>query len=327
MPRRARVFVEGATYHVYARVTRREGIFAEPQEAGAWIDAVREAKRRDGFAVLAWCLMSNHFHLLLRTASVPLWRSMRSIQGRFAAGFNRRRRLVGPVWQSRYKAKIVQGDRYLRQVVAYIHLNPVKAGVVEGPEEYRLGGHRELVGKAAARVADPDETLRLFGDTRRAALRTYRATVRAVLEQLASDTRPSAVEEAVGAPAVELIPRTRVPGLDPLGASPGPSRPVLDAAAFIERACAALGCDAELLRSRRQDAGVTRLREAILLVGTERYGLRVKALAAAMGKTPDAASRWVGRGAERRRTDTSFAELVARLDAALASRERPDGQE
>jgi len=327
MPRRPRVFVEGATYHVYARITRREEIFVEPQEAEAWVAAVRDVKQRDGLVVLAWCLMSNHFHLLLRTGAVPLWRSMRSIQGRFAVGFNRRRRLVGPVWQSRYKAKIVRDDPYLRRVVAYIHLNPVKAGVVKAPVEFALSGHREVVGVAAARIADPDEVLRLFGDTRRTALRAYRGTVRAVLEQIRAGEGPSPIDGASGPAADELFPGAPEPGLDALGAGRGPLRPSIDAHAFLERACAALGIDGDMLKSRKQNGQVTRAREAIVLVGTERYGLRLKALAAAMGKSADVASRWVVRAGSRRRTDASFASLGARLDAALALPEQGKEQE
>lgn len=90
MPRRARVFFEGALYHVYARVTRREGIFAERAEAEAFCSLLRQVKRREGFVVLAWCVMSNHVHLLLHSAEVPLWRSMGTLQGNFAAAFNRR---------------------------------------------------------------------------------------------------------------------------------------------------------------------------------------------------------------------------------------------
>jgi hypothetical protein len=67
-------------------VTRREGIFAQPAGTDPWLAAVRDVKRRDGFAALVWHLMSNHFSLVLRTGPVPLWRSMRSMQGQFAMG-------------------------------------------------------------------------------------------------------------------------------------------------------------------------------------------------------------------------------------------------
>lgn len=320
MPRRPRVFVEGATYHVYARITRREEIFVEPENAGAWISAVRDVKRRDDFGVLAWCLMSNHFHLLLRTGAVPLWRSMRSIQGRFAVGFNRRRHLVGPVWQSRYKAKVVGDDAYLRRVIAYIHLNPVSAGIVVKPEEYRLSGHREILGTATVPLADPDEVLRLFAETRRAALRAYRGTIGAVLEQVrqGQGEKPNVGPLDLEPVAESRLGGGRVEGLDVLAAGGSPTRPPLDAQAFVVRAGAVFGVSPAILRGRTQDSGITRLREAIALVGTERYGLRLKAVAAAMGKGAETASRWVVRASARRQTDAGFGELLSRLDASMA---------
>lgn len=327
MPRRPRVFVEGATYHVYARITRREEIFVEPENAGAWISAVHDVKQRDGFAVLAWCLMSNHFHLLLQTGAVPLWRSMRSIQGRFAVGFNRRRHLVGPVWQSRYKAKVVGDDAYLRRVIAYIHLNPVSAGIVVKPEEYRLSGHREILGTATARLADPDEVLRLFAETRRAALRAYRGTIGAVLEQVRQrqGMRPNVGPLDLEPVEDRTLGEARVEGSDALAAGGPPTRPLLDARDFVARAGAAFRVSPAVLRGRTQDSGITRLREAIALVGTERYGLRLKAVAAAMGKGAETASRWVVRASARRQTDAGFGELLSRLDASIADLRYPNG--
>jgi putative transposase len=316
MPRRKRVFVDGAMYHVYARATRREPIFADPGEAEAWIAAVGKAKLRDEFAVLAWCLMSNHFHLLLRTTSVTLWRSMRSIQGPFAQGFNRRRRLVGPVWQSRYQAKLVLDDAYLRRVIAYIHANPVVAGLVRRAEDYPLGGHREILGRAPARLTDPAETLRLFGETRRAALRAYRDTVAVIAAEL-HQSAPGPDGIAVDRfPDASLEPSPG-PGLDPLGRSSSRDRPEVSADAFLTAACGALGVAREELGGPRKDATLVRQREATVLLGTERYALRLNAVAGAMGKSAESASRWVANGSRRRRADREFAALIESLDSAI----------
>lgn len=163
MPRSLRVFAEGAMYHVYSRVTRRERVFEDPDEAADFVAVLREVKGRDGFILYAWCLMPSHHHLLLRTVDVPLWRSMASLLGGFTKRYNRRRGLVGPLWQGRYKAKLVEDQRYFDQLVAYVHLNPVTAGLVDDPAEYRWSGHAELLGAARPPVADVDETLQGFG--------------------------------------------------------------------------------------------------------------------------------------------------------------------
>ncbi|MCU0293409.1 MAG: transposase [Thermoanaerobaculaceae bacterium] len=317
MPRQKRVLVEGATYHVYARVTRREGIFTHPEEADAWLAAVQEVKRRDGFAVLAWCLMSNHFHLVLRTGPVPLSRSMRSLQGRFAMGFNRRHRLIGPVWQSRYKARLVESDRYLRRLVAYVHLNPVAAGLVARPEDYPRSGHREILGRATATLADPDELLRLFGEARPAARRVYRETIRVVAAGLHAQ---GVTDGWLDVPDDDDAPLgvSRVRGPDAAGRGPARDRRPRDAASFVHDAVGVLGVTLDALSGRQQSAAVVRLREAICLVGTERYGLRLKAVAEAMGKGAESATRWVMHASARRHTDPEFAALLERLDADLA---------
>jgi len=298
-------------------VTRREGIFTQPEEADAWLTAVREVKQRDGFAVLAWCLMSNHFHLVLRTGSVPLWRSMRSMQGRFAMGFNRRHGLVGPVWQSRYKARLVEDDRGFRRLVAYVHLNPVAAGIVARPEDYPCSGHREVLGRAPATLGDPDELLRWFGKTRQVARRAYRETVRVVAAALEAQ---GATDGWLDPPADDGAPfgPSRVPGPDAAGRGPARDRRPRDAATFVHEAAEVLGLSLEVISGRQQSATVVRVREAICLVGTERYGLRLKAVARALGKSAESATRWVVHASARRHTDPDFAALLERLDATLA---------
>jgi REP element-mobilizing transposase RayT len=96
MPRRPRVFIEGLTYHVYNRVGRGEAPFALEEEAERFWSLLHEAKERDGLTILAWCIMPNHYHLAVRTGAVPLWRSMRMLQHRYAQAFNRRCKVFGP---------------------------------------------------------------------------------------------------------------------------------------------------------------------------------------------------------------------------------------
>ena len=111
MPRKLRFFLPGAICHVYSRVARGEHVFDEPGEAGEFVRIVKDVRDLDGFSVLAWCLMGNHYHLVIRTGEVVLWRSMARIQGRVARSYNRRHRFFGRLWQSRYKARIIVRPR------------------------------------------------------------------------------------------------------------------------------------------------------------------------------------------------------------------------
>jgi putative transposase len=322
MPRRARVFVEGALYHVYCRTARGERVFAEEDEARAFLAILRDVKQRDELAVLAWSLMPNHYHLLLRTGRVPLWRSMRLIQGRSAQAFNRRHRQIGSLWQERYKAKLVADPAYFSTVVAYIHLNPVRAGLARHPSRYEWCGHREILGAPGHGVLDADATLSLLGESRATARQTYRATLAALLrdEDLLGEPghvpwwrRTASSEDD----APLAVPRQS--GLDASGISPGLARPCVEPSDFVEQACAALGVDLERLASPRRDRATVGARLAILLLAVERYGIRTRDLGRILGRSGDQVSHWTGRASRRKATDADFREKLDTLDAQLAA--------
>jgi putative transposase len=154
MPRRPRVFVEGGIYHVYNPFARGSELFSEPEEANAFLEILRKARDRDGLRIYAWTLMSNHHHMAVRAGPVSLSRTMGYVQARFGQGYNRRHSSSGPRWQSRYKAKLLESPEYFDRLIAYIHLNPVVAGLVDDPTNHAFCGHRELLGRARDPLTD-----------------------------------------------------------------------------------------------------------------------------------------------------------------------------
>jgi REP element-mobilizing transposase RayT len=313
------VFVAGASYHVYCRVARGERVFADPREAAALVGVIREVVREHGLSVLAWCVMATHYHLAVRAGRLPLWRSMRLIQGRFARLHNRRRRVLGPFWQGRYKAIVVADERYLRQLVAYIHLNPVAAGAVADPARYRWSGHRELLGRGGPPLVDAAEALVLFGARREAARRAYVRAIKGERREAWIGERPGALPwwRAGEADAEITLPEGR-PRLDALGASSQRETARWPVRRYLVLASVACGMDREALAGRGKDAALTRARELVTLVGVEVYRQRVSDLAAAMGMNAGSVSRTLARAIAREREEKAFHQRRLALEEHLA---------
>lgn len=321
MPRRARVFVAGAIYHVYCRTARREPVFADSSEAAKFVEILRKVKQQDNFAILAWCLMPNHYHLVLRTAEVPLWRSMRLIQGCFAQEHNLRHGTLGSLWQERFKARVIDSQAYLGQVLAYVHLNPVTARLAASPGAWRWSGHRELLSPGGATLVDVDEAWLLLGKTVGEARKAYRSWLTAVRKApLPAEPMGSVPWWQRGSPDDEklVVPGER-PRVDALGVSSVRNRPRLDVETYLARAAAGEGLSIERLGSPVRDQATVRAREAIVLVGVERYGLRCRDLAAALGRSADQVSRWAGQASRRKARDEAFRRRMETLDDAIAN--------
>ena len=315
MARKPRVFVAGGVYHVYNRFASGEAIFSDPNEAVEFVELIRRIKKRDGWTVFAWAIMSNHYHLVLRTGTIPLWRGMHAIQNGFSRGYNRRHRRTGGLWQSRYQARNVSGQAYLDRLVLYVHLNPVKCGLVQDPEEYVFAGHREVKRKFRNPLIDTDDMLLCFGTTKRAARRSYLAAIRAGTELGAEDIeRP--LQPFINDPELELTAKPAP--VDELGRSVDLERPRIDAERFVAAVCEIGEFDRIRLASRARDRGVAEARRLIATLGAERWGQNRHALAEVLNKNPDVVSWWVGEGSRRRTDDLDFAVRLDDLDRRLS---------
>ncbi len=158
MPRRNRVHVPGGVYHVVARGVRRERIFYEMEDYRAYLELLRRTCGRYGVGVVAYVLMPNHVHLVVRAGEVPVGRAMQYLHGQFGRWYNRRYGYVGHVFEGRYGARLCEDERYLWALVRYVHGNPVRAGLVDRPEGYAwssfgeyTSGRWEVVSEAEVR--------------------------------------------------------------------------------------------------------------------------------------------------------------------------------
>lgn len=318
MPRRPRFLIEGGIYHVYNRFTNGEPVFSDVDSCERFLDLVRQVKARDGLTVFAWCLMTNHFHLAVRTGAVTLSRSMRQIGGRFSQQYNLIHRRFGPLWQGRYKSRNVEDSEYLRQLILYVHLNPVRAGAAPDPGAYGLSGHRELMKKTGNPIVDVDDTLVVFGETLRTARRSY---LRAL--ELAAEASWS-TEGFRSLPWWHRSDRglepTDVEYVDVLGRSTGLERPKLEAEDFVRHVCLLMEKDVDMLAGRARDSSTAASRRVLATLGIERWGQRAKDLAQVLNKHPDVVSDWASIGGSLRQADSEFREGVEKLDKRLSDK-------
>jgi putative transposase len=147
MARKPRVHFSGALCHVIARGNQRQDIFLDDTDLQTYLTYLSENKLKFSLHLYAYALMKNHLHLLLEVNEVALSQAMQILQFRYTRYFNKRYKKVGHLFQGRYKAILCDKDRYLLELVRYIHLNPVRAGVVESPENYPWTGHLEYLGR------------------------------------------------------------------------------------------------------------------------------------------------------------------------------------
>jgi REP element-mobilizing transposase RayT len=198
MARAGRSFEEGRIYHVYNRVGGGSMEFSDEDLAATFASLLRAAMARDEATVLAWCLLGNHYHLVVRQGPVPLSRPMKTLQQGVTCTRNIRCRIFGPLWQGRFKAKEVVDERYLIQLIAYVHLNPVKAGLADEAGGYRWSGHRDVVGRRREPIVAVDDVLLLYGETRRRALRAYRSAMATVIGEEGSELVSPGDSQACG---------------------------------------------------------------------------------------------------------------------------------
>jgi putative transposase len=163
MARRPRLFAPGLLYHVIVRGNQSQATFRDHQDYQFYLERMEKYRRKYDYWIHAYCLMPNHVHLLLESSNKPLAKFMQGLQQSYSQYFNLRHHKVGHVFQGRYKAIICEKHEYLLELVRYIHLNPVRAGMVQRPEGYRYSGHRAfLLGKPTKGI-DPTKVLKLFG--------------------------------------------------------------------------------------------------------------------------------------------------------------------
>ena len=180
MARPLRLELAGGLYHVTSRGDRREAIFLNDADRLVWLEVFAQTCKRFNWICHAWCLMDNHYHIVVETIEGNLAQGMRHLNGVYTQTFNRTHKRVGHVFQGRYKAIIVEKEGYLLELARYVVLNPLRAGMVKDIADWHWSSYAAMLGiQAKPEWLQSDWILGQFSSQRRRAINLYIDFVRA----------------------------------------------------------------------------------------------------------------------------------------------------
>jgi len=305
MARPLRIEFPGALYHVIARGNERKAVFRDDADREFYLRRLEHYREKFGFSVWAYCLMDNHVHLGLEMGKVPLSRVMAGLQTSYTQYFNRRHRRAGHLFQGRYKAFLVEKDRYALAMVRYIHENPVRAGMAKKANEHAWSSDRYFRRGEGPGWLDLDRVLPFLGRTRSAAAAGYRRLMREEPEQ--------PYEEL---PAHGQVVKGGETFADRVLAEAGEPPPIrkklrLDTAASV----VSRGEDVSLVELKGTGRGrrAARARMLTAWLGREVDGLSLSRTARFFGRDPSTFARGIGELEEAIAKDPALRARVARL--------------
>ena len=178
MPRAPRSFVPGAVYHVYSRGSNRQAIFSFDSDRVDFLICLDRVVHRYELRCLAYCLMPNHYHLVLEASEGPLSPALKTLNGRYALRFNRRYKRDAHLFKNRFGAVLQETESQLRWTLRYTVRNPVESSLCAQPDEWPWSSYRACAGlEPAPSFLDLSRVLSYFGDESREAMARYRDLV------------------------------------------------------------------------------------------------------------------------------------------------------
>jgi REP element-mobilizing transposase RayT len=271
MPRRLRVHVPGGFYHVTLRGNHQKDIFFDDGDRCLLNKIVARAIETFEARAHAYCWMSNHLHLLLQIGAEPLARPMRQIAAEYARAMQLGLGTTGHFFERRYHANLVNADSYLLELVRYIHLNPVRAGIADSPSAFRWSSHHAYIGAGTDSWITTDFVLQMFGSEPSSAVMAYRKFLDCVPEQ-------------IWAPPTE-ISSSRAPARAPLNppsrASTSGRQALPD---LIAEACQRFNVDSQQINSPVRNTYLVKVRAWIAHQAAIRGVATLSAVARALGR-------------------------------------------
>ena len=255
MARPLRVEYPGAYYHITTRGVARQDIFFREEDRRQFLDYVSETQERFGLVLHGYCLMGNHYHLEVETPEGELSRPLQWLNHRYASYVNRSYDRVGHLFQGRFKSAVIEAKRHLCELSRYIHLNPVRAGLVRHPGDYPWSSYRAFLGlMKRPHWLEIDGTLRRWGTTREKQRRAYRTFVEEPEEVVQDPLRELEFGLILGTAKFVGWIRTTFCDResDSQVAQLAKARPATSLATVCQVVCSAYECDQEVLLRKRK---------------------------------------------------------------------------
>ncbi len=311
MPRPLRLEAEGAVYHVIARGNERKAVFRDDRDRQAYLDRLIRCRERFGLRLLAFCLMGNHLHLAVERGPVKLSRVMLTVQSGYTQWFNRRHGRVGHLFQGRYKAFLVEKDRYLLALLRYIHRNPLEAGLVERAEQFAWSSDRYYRRGKGPAWLDLNRVLPMLGPTHGLAVSRYRRLM-AEEEAESYESLPGYARAIKGEKAFAQ----RI--LREAGETPIPISTLTEAAVATVVA-RTLGVRLEQMKSARRNREVSRARIVAAYLGREVGALPVSRMARYFGREESTLVRGVLSLEEKLEHDAALRRQLLRMGEVVGA--------
>ena len=321
MPRRGRIDAPGALHHIIIRGIERKAIFKDSQDYYNFLDRFGDLLTETSTLCYAWALMTNHVHLLLSTGPVPLSTLMRRFLTGYAQQFNRRHKRHGHLFQNRYKSVLCEKEPYLLELVRYIHLNPIRAGILRNMEDldkYPLSGHAVIMGNIKKEWQDVEYVLGRFGNTVRSGRKFYAQFVSSGIEL---DRKPELTDgELIRSPGgwsalkdmrsagMRVVSDERILGSsDFVDSVLNKANEKYDKMALAKARGITLGVliqaiadymeiDEALMGTRSKQRAVSRARAILCHLAIDRLGIIGADIARELSLSPSAVSKLVGKG-------------------------------
>jgi putative transposase len=276
MPRRLRIHLSGGFYHVTLRGNHQQAIFVAEGDRHLLNKIVARAIEKFGARIHAYCWMTNHLHFLMQVGTEPLARPMRQIAAEFARAMQLKLETTGHYFERRYHAILVDADAYLLELIRYIHLNPVRAGLVGDPAQFRWSSHHAYLGTRTEPWVTTDFAMQMLGADPARAVREYCRFLSC--EQQQSWTPP----DASGADAPAALGSDAF--VKAVQAATIPRRAREKLGDLITEACRRFGVDHADLDSPTRDRYLAKVRAWIAYQATQRHVATLAAVARALGR-------------------------------------------